>query len=377
MTTKTKKTILLSSLLAALILPLGNTAIAESNISTSDADLLKEQVKDMDTTSKEYFDLIKRDPLTVNEMNLIKKIIRENSETSDELNESSKILAVSFVGNAKQIPVHWYPVVHILEDKQITSIKIDMDSNDVISSEKYQNQKLTNTNPLAVDRYDGSVSIGKGIRVTSPTQPTGYDGDDTTSGFSAVTLNAMAYGSDPDNYDLCDSANSADHYWMQTGYKFNKDGWKIVFADTETDCGSFDSGLPAPSTTDDIIFNIYSGSTWYGVIHNVDESDFAYHYEDAPTTTYIGKDTGAATSVFMENGYTSSGWEAQFSDTTFDMTDAEFVKTDSTSIDWSGEEQYHVDCNGDEVTEEVISGTLVSGGTATWDVEEMADYSAC
>ena len=54
-----------------------------------------------------------------------------------------------------------------------------------------------------------------------------------------------------------------------------------------------------------------------------------------------------------------------------------YLKKNSQSIDWSGEEQFILNCNQNEPTEDVISGTLKNDGTATWDIVEMTDHNAC
>ena len=382
-TTSLVKTILFAGLIMTLIIPVTALNVAdaakENNSKQSDIEELREKIKNTDRKSKEYFDLIKRDALTDLETKQIKKLIKSDKELKNLYkNDSLDIAAVTFVGDTSVIPVNWNAMVHVLQDDgETTSIQVDLKENKIKEVKKIKPNKLASNNPLAVAQYDGTNSIGKAVRVTSETQPTTYTPDTAYDGFSALLLNAMAYGSDPDNEDICDSSNALSTYWMQTGYYFDDQVWGIVFTDTVLDCLPIDSGLPLPLVTDDIIFNIYAGSTWYGVIHNYSAYKFAYHIEPGPTTKYVGKDNGPATSVFMENGYDAPGWDSQFSDTTLEMTDAEFVKTNSQSIDWNGEKQYHIDCNGNEPTEEVISGTLKNGNTAIWDVIEMTDHSDC
>ena len=84
-----------------------------------------------------------------------------------------------------------------------------------------------------------------------------------------------------------------------------------------------------------------------------------------------------STSVFFENGYTGSGWDSQFIDGDLSRTDAQVLRSNGSWVNWSGNAQYIRDCNGNIQTDNVISGTLRSGGTATWDVSQMTNWPNC
>ena len=182
------------------------------------------------------------------------------------------------------------------------------------------------------------------------------------------------YGSDRDN--LCSATHFPSHYWLQVGTQFNEAGWLYVYADTTTDCLSKVLDIPKPSATDNVSYKIYSGSTWYVVLHNEDKNDYAYYQKSGLNSGWIQRDD-ESTGVFFENGYAGSGWDSQFVDGDLSRTDAQVQRSDSSWVNWSGNTQYILDCNGNVQTNDVISGTLSLGRTATWDISEMTDWPNC
>lgn len=108
MTTKTKKTLLLTGILSAVLISyMGfNTANANPD-QENETDVLKEKLKDLDWHSLEYFELIKRDSLTDSELTTAKQIAISDTRVSDALNsEPLKINSVGFIGNPTEIPVN-------------------------------------------------------------------------------------------------------------------------------------------------------------------------------------------------------------------------------------------------------------------------------
>ena len=264
--------------------------------------------------------------------------------------------------------------MHMTDGVEVTSVKLDLGTNEIKNMETHKSHRLSLTNAYAVAEYSGDPDLVKGITVTSESQPTRYKGNDAYSGFSALLLNAKMHGSDRDN--LCSAAHFPSNYLLQVGTLFNDDGWRYVYADTTTNCVAQEFRLPPPSATDDINYKIYSGTTWYVVLHNEDENDIVYYLKSGMNSGWIqrGDDT---TSVFFENKYTGSGWDSQFVDGDLSRTDAQVLRSNNSWVNWSSNTQYVLDCNGNEQADDVISGTLRSGGTATWDVSQMTNWPNC
>ena len=371
------KTALFVALTAAVLLsPITSigTAVQESQEEPEVVEL-REKASRLDPTSKEFFDLIKRDELSDAEVRQARNIMRSDDRLRQMIDGGPlEITSISFVGNANTLPVKWYPVIHTTDGAEITSVKLDLDANEIKSVDTYKRYRLDQSNAYAVDEYSGTPDLVKGIAVTSESQPTNYDGSEAYSGFSALVLDAKMYGSIRDK--LCSPAYFPSTYWLQVGALFNEKGWLYVYADTTTRCVVKKLKLPEPDMTDDVNYKIYGGSTWYIVLHNEDKNDFAYHQQSGLNSGWIemGDDS---TSVFFENGYEGSGWDSQFIDGNPSRTNAQVMNSDNSWVDWSGNEQYILDSNGNVRANNVISGTLRSGGTATWDVSQMSNWPKC
>ncbi len=361
-----------------MILPFSNMDFAEaanSDVPKSNAEELREKTKDLDKYSREYFELVKRGPLDVSEIQKAKEIINGDKSLKLSDKNSIDIYAVSFTGDLNNVPVNWFPVVHILDNDEIVSIELDLQKEIVKNVSNNKQEKLALDNAFAIAQYNGANSIFKSIGIVVPDQPTDFTAD-PQSGFAAHLLNAKMYNSDL--ADLCDPLKWTTDYWMQMGYLFKSTGWQYVATDTSLGCYALPFGTSwTPAATDDISFKIYAGSTWWGVLYNISQSQAEYYSKSGMNYGYIGKgDMG--TSVFLENHYTSNDWDDQFTDVTLPTNSAQIQKTNYSWIDWSAESQYIGDCMGGTQTDNVISGTLASGGSINMNVETMADnWPAC
>jgi hypothetical protein len=385
MTTKTQKTkLFIGVLFAVLITSVGfNTVNADPVKNNSDADSIHEKLQGLEWYSAEYFDIVKRDSLSDVELMNAKQIALSDTRITNMLKSNSlKINDIGFIGNPTEVPVKWDPVLHTTIEDQSVSIRVDLENDEVVKIDSIDTNYLESSgadeNAYAVSEYTGYQSTITGIEMVSPTQPTGYTGDGSTHGFVAHLVNAMMSGSVRN--DVCTPSEVEDSYWMQAGTFFNEDGWAYVFADTDSGvdgCEAVPIPLSAPSTNDDIRFTIYtSGSTWYALFYNLDDPELEYEFDTDPSSGNMVTDTDG-TSVFMENNYESTGWTSQFADTALSITDAQVRTTGSTWVAWNTESEYVLDCNGSTQTNDVITGSLTSGGTSTWDVEDMEDWEAC
>lgn len=341
-----------------------------------DIEKLREKASKLDPTSREFFDLIKRDPLSDAELNKAKGIMMQDENLRTLLKDKTlEIRSVSFVGDYNTLPVNWHPVLHIVDGDEIISVQIDLENQKLQKVDKYKSEKLPLNNAYAVAEYTGSQSLMKGMTMKTLNQPVGYTGSSSYTGFSALVQNAAMYGSDITK--LCSASQFPANYWLQVGYVFNSAGWSYRYADTTTNCGSYILGLSAPSATDDVKFDIYSGATWWVVLQNISKSQFAYYSQTGMNSGWIAPNQ-EATSVFFENNYsTTSNWNSQFTNGNPSVTSVQVQKSDGTWVNWSTESQYILDCNGNTQTDNVISGSLASGGTATWNLSAMTGWPNC
>lgn len=380
MTTKTIKTTLFFALITSLVVPITglNLISAEqtSDMKQQDIEKLREKASKLDPTSREFFDLIKRDSLSDAELNKAKGIMMQNENLRTLLKDKSlEIQSVSFVGDYSVLPVNWHPVLHIVDGDEAVSVQIDLENQKLEKMDKYRSEKLPLNNAYAVAEYTGTQTLMKGMTMKTLNQPVGYVGSSSYNGFSALVQNAAMYGSDRSK--LCSASQFPANYWLQVGYVFNSAGWSYRYADTTTNCGSLIMGLPAPSATDDVKFDIYSGTTWWVVLQNISKNQFAYYSKTGMNSGWIAP-IQEATSVFFENNYsTTSNWNSQFVNGNPSVTGAQVQKSDSTWVNWSTESQYVLDCNGVTRTDNVISGSLTSGGTATWNLSAMTGWPNC
>lgn len=377
MTTKTSN-ILFAALAATIMLSfpmMGIDAAVQESQKKQKILELREKAGKLDHSSKEFFDLIKRDELSDAEMKQAKNIMRDDDRLRQMIDDDTlEIMSVSFVGNANTLPVKWHPVVHTTDGAEITAVKLDLDANEIKSMDTYERQVLGLNNAYAVAEYSGTPNLVKGIAVTSESQPVNYNGSSTYSEFSALLLNAQMYGSVRAN--LCSAAYFPSSYWLQVGTGFHDSGWGYVYADTTTNCISNVITIPEPLLTHDVNYKIYSDSTWYVVLHNEDTNDFGYYQRSGMNSGWI-EVAAEATSVFFENGYTGSGWDSQFVNGDLSRTDAQVLQSDDSWVSWNSDTQYVLDCNGNELAGNVTSGTLQDGGTTTWDISEMTNWPNC
>ena len=336
---------------------------------------LREKAAKLDPKSREFFELIKRDPLSNDELVTVKKIIKKDERLKKLIEDYSfEIRGVTFSGNANVLPVVWYPVVHFGNDSDSVAVKLNLDTKDILMAKEYKPDRLDLNNAYAVDEYDGSQSIVRGITVTAKDHPD-YVGN-ITAGHAALVLNAEMYGSNINN--VCSSAYFPSSYVLQVGMKFNNAGWVYAIADTTTSCMSMGIyTFQIHNKTDDVKMSIYSGSTWWVVLHNESINDFEYYSQSGMNSGFIEKGD-ETTSVFFENAYTTSDWVPQFrSGHLLSLTDAQVQLSNNSWIDWDGNSQYILDCNGNVESNNVISGTLKSGGVATWDLSVMESWPKC
>ncbi len=297
--------------------------------------------------------------------------------------DSFNVFGYSFLGNVGQVPVKWNPIIHGMVGDQTVSVLVDLDTNKVMKIDHIQSESLIvgGGNAYGVDQHVSS-STTRGLKITTPDQPINYVGNSAYSGYSGFSLNAVMSGSVVSN--ACTPAQFPNSYIMQAGYLFKNNGWYIVFADTLTTnsnggCAAVPTSLPLPLPTDDIEFTIYaSGGIWNGVIQNLRTLDTQYFTRSGLPSSVLKTDT-YATGAFMENGYTGSGWDSQFSPKSISATNAKFKNTSNVWTNWTSDSTYVVDCHGAiKTTNNPLGSTsLKNGGTATWNITTMTSWPKC
>ena len=171
------KTVLFTALTAAMMLSfpmMGIEATVQESLEEQEMAELHDTSR-LDPTSEKFFDLIKRDELSDTEIEQAKNIMKSNDGLRQMIdNGLLEITSVSFVGNANTLPVKWYPVIHMADGMETTSVKLDLDTNEIMNMTTYKSHELHHSNAYAIDEYSGSLGLVKGITVTSENQPTNY-----------------------------------------------------------------------------------------------------------------------------------------------------------------------------------------------------------
>ncbi len=334
------------------------------------------------STAQSSVDLIKQNmpkELSASELVTVQQIAMSDPKVKSMIGGSTnvKVLSQGFIGNFKENPVTWYPVLNIGIDniKQIMVV-VDPVNSKVTQADQGPDldKKLTHLlRAWASDYYSGSRTI-QGLEMT-PTNPTFTP--NSSYNFTAFLLNGVMSGSTDSN--LCTSGSGS--YWMQTGFFFDPaSSAKTVWTDTSQGC----SPLVTPityNTSHSYQFYIFGDSVakkWtIEVIDNTISSSYIKTTSGQSSFTMLDNDFNEG--IFLENANTvhgSSSWNTQFSGTA--MSASALQEQSGSWINWDTDTKKDDQACKPLVTDTVISQNLQSGNTATWSTTTMAsNYPAC
>lgn len=194
---------------------------------------------------------------------------------------------------------------------------------------------------------------------------------------------------------LCGDANMPNNYWLQGGMVFNSMGvgdGRIAWADTASGTGT--AGCVAQTSTVSYtdtcpyrvdVFTAQSENAWKVTIVKLSPCTLASQtVTTAGMSQYtINANSIPRTSVWFEdithspNEPSGSTWDSQFSGS----PTAQSWYNPTTSFTWTAftaENQQVHQCATPQITtdtgpNEVITGSLANAGTATWNLQRLAD----
>lgn len=178
---------------------------------------------------------------------------------------------------------------------------------------------------------------------------------------------------------LCIPSSFPNSYWMQTGFLFhpqNSDG-RTVWTDTVESCGSITTSVAYVDGAQ-YRFSIWTSTTsskWTAAVLKLDDGQ-AFATSRSGQNSFTMKTNDWHTTVWLENASHFTTWDNQF--TSDPWAQAWLRKPNNISWNqWDADTQDVRDCDGVH-PDNVISGSLSNGGTATWSATVMADnWPAC
>lgn len=360
--TKTTKTILFASLIAAMILPFSGMMMAEA-APNENAQVPDESMRVPDIPEFDAPGLINE-----NALNGLKIAVAKNPKVKNLLGDDYE-----FKAYAQRMTENdgWQPELTYYTDNRENSVTIVMHKGKVISAEKYENVVWSHLRAYAIDEYndDRYPVIGLSMKADIPS----YTHQAGTA-FTAILLNAEKAGSN--SADVCTPSAAPTSYWAQIGMQFDSSGTRVGFTDTILDCVPMFFSIPH-SAGDTMIYWIHindSTDVWTVMIWNQTQGGPAYAYSViVANSSQLNVDT-AQTSVWFENAhYPSNGWDTGFaSDPVVDY--AAFKYINGNYYYWFNEFQQPWDCDPGTIVSDIMSGTFVgSPHNVTFDVSGIED----
>lgn len=286
-----------------------------------------------------------------------------------------KFMSTDYVGNVYQKPVVWYPEIHfdVGNSKQVTAV-IDLEKQTVTQVFEAPTLKLAlGSNPAkSSDYYTGTVNPSGFLMTT--TAPT-YSIFNTNYG-SAFLLNAVE--NNPVG-DSCNSAYVSTANFAQVGLIYPQSTKYVGWADTSTNCLSQSTSVTY-TAGHQYTFKVYASPSSWTLFGKDLSTGAAFTQQITGVNDYHFTTNDVDNGVFFENQNTNTDWYLAFGGANTQAT-AQYSTTSGTSwLVWASESQKDLDChqvlhNDNNV---VMTGSLLSDGTTTWNRQAMAqNYPAC
>jgi hypothetical protein len=307
--------------------------------------------------------------LTADQLDNVKRIVLSDSRVQAMINgEKFEFMGQSFLGNIKQIPIVWHPVLNINVNNQTdVAVEVNMANNSVIQIQKSGLHKTTTSYPgvgdpaFATDYFTGSATItGVFATLTNP----------TVSNSPKVFFLVNGIESGANDANGCIPADKSSDYFGQSGLNF----WNGYAMYTDTSFSCFTNNAMIPYTAGDLYLGeIYSstGPKW-NIITLDQNSGLSHMYTTTFTTASSNlKTSDPNTSVWLENQMTSTNWASDFS-TSIQAANAKYYSSGWTL--WGSDTQTVQDCSGNTKTQNVMNNNLVSGHTQTWNATKFETW---
>ncbi|MDE1728896.1 MAG: hypothetical protein KGH81_06950 [Thaumarchaeota archaeon] len=334
--------------------------------------------------------------LSKTQINKIKQVVMSDVHVKNAIDgQPYTFMGHDFIGNYKINSNVWYPEIHLnVANKTELTVTVDPTISNVtklgtfslvspttpaIRHAENLNQAGGGSSAKSIDYYTGTQTQIYGIDmvIAGPT----YSGD-SNNYLRAMLVNGMASGSNEN--DACTSTAS-DAFFAQAGLAFVNTSYGPIWSDTyETDGtpGSTEGCFPqAPNlgykTGDSLVFYILSGSsTW--TIYGADSNGTQF-FNETPTQSQSSSmvTSDPNTSLFFENYDPNTNWGSEISNPVAGSSWADSTQNWHT---WDSETRDDQTCKNVDnyynynTSEQVISGGLDNGNTATWDMSRMAQY---
>jgi len=367
--TKTIKTILFVSLIAAMILPFSGMNFAEANQADN---------KDKSFDKVEKYDAKIKKQLAKSDEDRIHEKVKEDKKTSDLFkNKSVTSNGYSYFGNVYELEANPDKkldiVLHYTVDGEAVTVLIDGETEEVIQFQVHGVQTgAIPSNGLIISGYTGVAIKGLRMDYTAPsfTPITG-------TGWEAMLVNAAKNGSV--NADACNPTKVPTTYWAQSGIQMAQGGMDLIWADTSSSCiqAFFTSNPTEVDAGDSIISQITvtdSTDQWIIYGYNISNGNFWTHTKTVSGSTDFKVDA-TLTSVFFENpNHASQAWDPSYS-TNPKITKAYGQKVSNGVWDyWGGQTNWVTNCKpGGFNWSGYASGALNTVGV-TYDVDKIQQY---
>ncbi|MGI0074141.1 MAG: hypothetical protein ACREA3_10065 [Nitrosotalea sp.] len=365
---KTKIATILTSLVIGLVLLSPTTMIPNVH-----AQITNDQIIPADVAS----DIIKKSQptkLSASQLENVKQIVLSDAGIHKIIgNKPYEFVSQSFLGNIKNTPVVWNPVINInVDNKTEIAVEVNLNNNSVIKMEVTNLQiggpikGTTLKAAFAQDYYTGSATIsGLYSTLTAPT----YSSNPKV----LFLVNGLEYGASASL--ACNTSDTYNDYFAQAGFDFY-DGF-VAYADTSTGTGctmvnsmiSYTAGHP-------YLFEIYSISGNYWDIVDLDQQTGLSNLYTTSFSTSANtlQTSNHNTSVWFENQETSTTWASDFS-TSIQATNAKYKNYSTGSWTyWNSDSQLVQDCSGNTKTQNVMNSDLLNGDTQTWNLTNFEPY---
>lgn len=373
--TKTIKTILFASLIAAMILPFNTMDFANA---ATDKNADNKIDKSFEKVEK-YDDKIQKQLTKSDEKRIHEKVLK-NAKTSKLFKDKSVTsYGYSYFGNVNELEKNPDKpldiVLHYIVDDESVTVLVDGETESVIEYQVREKPTgLLPSNGLIISGFGGYALNGMRMDYNAPnfTPIVG-------TGWEAMLINAAKNGSV--NNDVCDPTKVPTTYWAQSGIQMGQDGMDLIWADTTTSCIQqfFVTNPTQVNAGNSIISQITvtdSTDKWIIYGYNISNGNFWTHTKTVSGSTDMKIHTGL-TSVFFENPNTvSEVWDPSYS-TNPKITNAYAKRVSNGVWDfWGSQTDWITNCYpGGFFWSHYASGSL-SGAGVTYDVNNIQQHCA-
>lgn len=360
------KTKIATTIFAFLIIGLG-LSFPSTVIPNANAQIVNNQIIPADVG----LEMIKKNApanLSAAQLGNVKHITLSDEKVKAAINgQRFEFMAQSFLGNIKQSPIVWYPVINInVNNKTDVAVEVNLTNNSVIKVEtgtliKTSSVPAAGDPSYAVDYYTGSSTIS-GVYATLPAP------NYCCLPHESFLVNGIEYGANDSPNFACNSSYEFNDYFAQGGFDFYNN--RVMFTDTSYNCVSQNSML-AYSQADPYLFEVYSTTGPHWNIVALDQYTGLAKMYTTTFTTYAStlKTSDPNTSVWWENQSTSTNWANNFGGASAQAYNAKYKDASTgTWTYWNSDSQVVYDCSGNTVTQNVMNNNLRSGNTQTWNL---------